>query len=420
VLLGLPLVLPIVAAIAYARAVLPEVAILEPPARAITQGKKLIHLLLLSDGRHEVVVPYALSGSAGPWLVAIGLSVSAFMLLRRFAGAVAVHRLIRRSRPAEEVRRKGLEMLSARLAGSIGLNNHPELLVLPKGVSGAFAVGGKRGKILISEDLLHHLSEHELEAIIAHEMAHLDARDCRLMFLAGILRDMVAWNPLAHVSFRQLARDREFEADRRAAIATGKPLAVASGLLKVCEFMRSGTRRRSRLAVAFLKPGGQVARRVHRLIALADGGTPVAVSGVVPFVLAGCLATTLGLYSGAQISAHDGAAVAFVLGAPDTDGTTRPLGRTYASLAEEGRGRSRAEIPRRKWIPSYRAETYPIRPGYLPEWIARMGKVAKKHGLSPATLQWEAQNWQASPLFSAPQIGGIGIYAVSLDKRSLP
>ncbi|MGH2556050.1 MAG: hypothetical protein ACRDHO_10090, partial [Actinomycetota bacterium] len=128
-MLSLPLVLPIVAAVVYARAALPEVAILEPPARAIADGKELIHLLLLSDGRHQFVVPYVLSGSAGPWLVAIGLSVSAVMLLRRFLGALSVRRLMLRSQPLAQVGRADLQGVVERVADAVGLGAPPELLV---------------------------------------------------------------------------------------------------------------------------------------------------------------------------------------------------------------------------------------------------------------------------------------------------
>ncbi|MGH2730254.1 MAG: M48 family metalloprotease [Actinomycetota bacterium] len=409
--------LPIVAAVVYARAVLPEVAILEPPAQAITDGKELIHLLLLSDGRHQFVVPYALSGSAGPWLVAIGLSVSLFMLLRRFLGALAVRRLMLRSQPLAQVGRASLEPVVERVAVAVGLSVPPVLLVLPDGVSGVFAMGSGKGKILISELLLDRLDEQELEAVLAHEMAHLDAHDCRVVFLAGILRDMVAWNPIAHISFRRLAADREFEADRRAATVTGNPLAVASGLLKVCELVSLNPHRRSRMATAFLKPGGRVARRVRRLLALEQGGT-VAVAGRAPYVVAACLASVLGLYSGARISAND-TAFAVVLGGPDTAAEgALPLGRAYAPGAEEKRGavrfRSGAKHARSRWISTSLREspqaTYPIKEKYVSEWLREMSRVARRNGVSAAT--WATQNWQARPLFSDPKIGPVGIYSV--------
>ena len=100
VFLTLPLLLPVVAAVAFQHPVLPEIAVLKPVGAALLERPgRLLHVLLVSDGRRDVVTPYALSGSAGPWLLVIGGLASAFMLLRRFVGFVLVRRLVRRCRP---------------------------------------------------------------------------------------------------------------------------------------------------------------------------------------------------------------------------------------------------------------------------------------------------------------------------------
>ena len=117
----------------------------------------------------------------------------------------------------------------------------------------------------------------------------------RSIFGAGVLRDAVGWNPIAHFAFRWLLTDRELEADRRAAVLTGRPLAVASGLLKMCDLVGRRPRLRHRVAVGFLRPGGRITRRVSHLIALADGTTVAGPDGRIPYLVAGLLVAVLGL-----------------------------------------------------------------------------------------------------------------------------
>ena len=304
--LSLPLALPLVAAIAFQHAVFPEISFLRPVGSSVFERPgALLHLLFVQSGPKGVVTPYALVGSAGPWLLLIGLGVSTFMLLRRAVGAWLVHRLIAACDPLEDA---AVLRTVARLSMDAPLAHPPEVLVLPETMSGAFAVGGRRGRILISPNLISELEPDELEGILAHEIAHLQARDVHVVFTAGLLRDVVAWNPFAHVAYRRLLTDRELEADRRAAAITGRPLAVASGLLKVCEISRRAPRFRQRMALGFLKPGGRVARRVTSLIKIADSRAALSPASVgrLPYLAAACIVAVLGLQAGARIATING------------------------------------------------------------------------------------------------------------------
>ncbi|MDQ3958399.1 MAG: M56 family metallopeptidase, partial [Actinomycetota bacterium] len=285
-LLCLPLVLPLVAAFVYEHALLPEIAVLRPAGSALLdRSDDLLHLLLLQDQQTHTVTPYALTGSAGPWLLLLGALVTSFMLVRRLVGTILVGRLISRCRPLDAEHLAVVGPPLEEIARLSNLPRAPEVLVLPDGTQGAFAVGGKRGRILISEALLFDLDPEELEGVLAHEVAHLETHDVRVVFAAGLLRDLVAWNPLAHVAFRRLTSDREREADRRAAALTARPLAVASGLLKMYDLMKRQSHILNRGAMAFVRPGSNLRRRVTDLIALADGGVSAAPSGRLPYLV---------------------------------------------------------------------------------------------------------------------------------------
>jgi Zn-dependent protease with chaperone function len=413
-LLGLPLILPLIATPFYEHAVLPQVSVLKPVGSTLFEKSgTLLHLLMLSDSRSRVH-PYAISGSAEPWLLAVGLGFSAFMVVRRLLGVALVHRLVRLSRKASHLRGQDPGQLVARLCRSAGLKRCPEIMVLPPGVSGAFVVGGYlNSKILISADLIECLDDDELEAILAHEIAHLAARDVHLAFGAGMLRDLVAWNPVAHLAYRHLVTDRELEADRLAAQITGHPLAVASGLLKMLELMRRRPARRRRLALALLSPGSPVSHRVKNLLALADGRTAPKSSGWMPYLAAACLVVALGLQAASKVAAHNDGALAIVVGAPPTTHETLwlpPHGRVGHTVVDQAHKAGPARASKR--YPEL-ATNIAFREQDLPKWIDAVMTRIERSGASPEMLTQIREDWQAVPLLQVrPATGWMGIYRI--------
>jgi Zn-dependent protease with chaperone function len=419
ILLVLPLALPVVAAIVFQQAVLPEFAVLQPVKEALeNSGQGLLHLLYISDGSGSATA-YALIGSAGPWILLVGVSVSSFMLLRRLIGTLLLHRLISKCRPASGPGASTVHELVRILSATSGLRRPPEVNYLPPGISGAFVVGARRARILISEDLVESLERDELVAILAHEISHVSARDVQVVFAAGLLRDMIAWNPISHVAYRKLVNSREMEADRRAAAMTGNPLSVASGLLKMYELMKARPHTAGRTALAFLRPGGRIARRVNHLIDAADGRVSLGQDGRLPYVLAAALVAVLGLQAGAQI-AQDRAALAIVWGATDA------AGEDFAPKATRA-GAHRSKVPARSGPvanPNQYAPGGPSEPTALTatsmkeqnidEWVREMTRWTRSQraqGLSPLTIRWEArQDWAATPIRCT--VGSICIYRI--------
>jgi heat shock protein HtpX len=140
-------------------------------------------------------------------------------------------------------------------ATAMGFDEPPDLLVTRMGVPNAFAVGRKgNGTVVVSAELLYLLDFDEAQAVLAHELAHLDNRDSVLMVvgesvstIVGLVTftvlaasDSAVVSVLAYVVgavaklfvmlfVLALSRYREYAADRDAAAAmdTGDPLARA-------------------------------------------------------------------------------------------------------------------------------------------------------------------------------------------------
>lgn len=404
ILLSLPLVLPLIAALSFDHAALPVVAILRPISNELlNQSSDLFHVLFVSHDKN-VVTAYALYETAGAWMLWIGLSVSSVMLVRRLIGAYLVTKVIRSSRSLDAEREGNVLATLESLFERSSLSKIPTVLVMPPGSGGAFAMAGKGGRILIAADLLVELDEQELEGILAHEMAHLEARDVQVTFTAGFLRDLVAWNPIAHMAYRRLLTDREVEADRRAVTLTGDPLAVASGLVRMCE-LRKGRKRHMDVAVAF--NGGRVPARVSNLLALADGGIVLRAGSTVPFVLAGLIVAVLGMQVAAQVASQGAGAYAIVLGNAE-----EPVVGDYWAPGERAafRQMSKEQRLQRGAIIAHRAPTDPIafKAKFKGDWIEHWKRKVSRAGLRHETqlFGWDLQRVNV--------IGGtIGFYRLA-------
>lgn len=426
VLMALPLLLPLVTAIVFQRAVLPEFGILRPvgPDLLHEPAEELLHFMVVADSRDRLVIPYALSGSAGTWIFIIGLAASSFMLLRRALGYLAMGRLIRRCSPPGDGPLRRVEPAVRRLSSAVNLSCIPKVLFLPEGIPGAFATARGGGKIMLSSDLVASLDDRELEAIVAHEIAHLEARDGRLVAIAGFLRDMAVWNPIAHVALRRLETDREFEADRRAADMTGRPLAVASSLLKMCELM-NGHRRARHAALAFWRPEGRLRRRVTRMLTLADGPAPTIPTRCIPFIAAACLTAVLGMQVGASIARQSGSAFAIVWGAPDVGSMTVWNEQQFLREAKQERMAAQAEKSKGKKDRASRLtaarlsaiDGIALRYNDVPRWLRTLSNLPDSEGLSMRMLPWEG-GWRAVPVFEEGSFGPFGIYRV--EPQPLP
>jgi hypothetical protein len=340
------------------------------------------------------------------------------MLVRRLLGAVLLQAVIRRCHVPDDDWIMALAPRVRAISEAAGLHRPPEILFLPRKLAGVFAVGTRRPRILIAEELLEDLDSAELNCILAHEIAHIEAHDIPMVFIAGMLRDAVAWNPLAHVAYRRLVVDRELEADRRAVAITGDPLSLASGLLTVCSLMGSGRGAAQRAAVAFFKPGSRIKRRITNILALADGRSTAVHAERLPYLVAALIVAVLGMQAGSKLASQESSALSFVWGT-----------RTFSTAdlwapAVKGKGerrRIRLSEPvekRRDLARPLRTEVLldyvAMKESHLPSWLRNMRRmVGRELGVTPSTLRIQGrQDWRAVPLFSQPS---FGIYRMRLQ-----
>ena len=91
----------------------------------------------------------------------------------------------------------------------------------------AFTTGWWRPRVFVARDLPERLTAHELEAVLAHEAAHVRRRDPLRLFLMRTLATVLFWLPALARLVADLADEWEISADDDAARTHALPLASA-------------------------------------------------------------------------------------------------------------------------------------------------------------------------------------------------
>lgn len=232
------------------------------------QSSNSWHALILLAGMTGILVlnGFLLFGTNGIW-IALGLAVASALFSQQI-GPRMVLRLYK-ARPILNHAAPELYAMFDELVSSAQLRPSPGLFYVPSKIPNAFAVGHDRSAaIAVTDGLLRVMNPRELKGVLAHEMAHLQNRDTRVMGLADTLSrvtvllsrigllliflSLTAWlasglggwlllcgtvlflSPTFSLLLQfALSRSREFNADLGAVALTGDPYGLASALDKL-------------------------------------------------------------------------------------------------------------------------------------------------------------------------------------------
>ncbi|MGC8849609.1 MAG: M48 family metalloprotease, partial [Candidatus Bathyarchaeia archaeon] len=131
--------------------------------------------------------------------------------------------------------------LSMRSARRLCLDKAPRIFLCENGGS-FFTIGSNNDpSIIIGRSALENIGVYELEAVLAHENAHIKARHVEYFTLLRLILDgslrIIGGSPVTNLIVELLLkkwrRAAELSADRGAAIATGDPSSMKSALLKL-------------------------------------------------------------------------------------------------------------------------------------------------------------------------------------------
>jgi bla regulator protein BlaR1 len=161
-----------------------------------------------------------------PVIVAVWLSGFLFFLLRLAAGLHYVHRLRRRqTQAAPAVWQERL----CELATHLGVSR-PIVLLESALVRVPMALGFFKPLILLPVGIANYLSPAEVEAVLAHELAHLARRDWLFNLLQTFVEAVFYFHPAVWWMAAMIRAERENCCDDVAVALTGNRLAYAKTL----------------------------------------------------------------------------------------------------------------------------------------------------------------------------------------------
>lgn len=168
-----------------------------------------------------------------------------------------------RARVIEPEEYPELHRMVEKLAADAGIPK-PRVAIMQTPVPNAFATGRspKHAVVAVTDSIMRLLSPRELEAVLAHELAHVKNRDVLTLTIASFVAMLAALimnnflfaslfsrrsdNPwiiagivaivvyfVAQLLIMALSRYREFAADRGSAYLTGRPADLISALEKI-------------------------------------------------------------------------------------------------------------------------------------------------------------------------------------------
>jgi len=220
-----------------------------------------------------------------PWIVPAWLSGVLLLSARFLGGWNAARRLpLKGVRPAPAA----LESVLARLRARLGVERRVILLESVR-VNVPTALGVLRPAILLPFSSLTGLSPEAIEAVLAHELAHVRRHDYLVNLLQTAAETLLFYHPAVWWVSRRIRIERENCCDDLAVAATGDSRGYARALV-VLEEIRAP--RQATVGPAVAADGASLLRRIARLVPVSSSPSP-ALAEDAPRWLAGLLALAM-------------------------------------------------------------------------------------------------------------------------------
>jgi beta-lactamase regulating signal transducer with metallopeptidase domain len=192
----------------------------EAPSPAALQYAAIAPELPLTAAAAGDLIARAQPYLLGMWLAGVG-----FFAARLMAGLAGVRRLQRNLLPLAP----DLAARVRKLGGRLRIDG-VRVVHLSRHVGEAIAVGLFRPLVLIPAAWANEMPTEMLEAVIAHELAHLRRGDLWVNFAQRVVETLLFYHPAVWWLSRRLRVERELCCDELAVAATGRRLEYAQAL----------------------------------------------------------------------------------------------------------------------------------------------------------------------------------------------
>ncbi len=278
----------------------------------------------------------SMANTALPWLVAMWATGACLMLLRLVAGLRWVHRLRRDARDCED---RAWQARLDRLAQRFGLSG--VRLAVFDADGGPLCAGLWRPMVLVPASLLARMPVEMLEALLAHELAHIRRHDYLANLLQRAAEALLFHHPVVWWLSHRIRHEREQAADRLAAEAIGEPRRLAMALYEL-DRLSSEHAHFPVPTLAQAAHGGHLMSRIQSLLGterrVTPGAAAIPLIGLAVACIA-CIAYAQSAKPPAPAAAAPAVAVGS-LGAPAAMSvatqTAKSTHETYAFISEDG------------------------------------------------------------------------------------
>ncbi len=244
-----------------------EQAVAAQPQLAISSAAPAVHPAVASLSSWRSTLQIRL-----PWVVALWSLGAALLALRMALGLAWVDRIRRASagavEPSWQARLDGL-------AAKFGLRKSVALRMVD-GLESPIAAGWWRPVVLVPAALIARMPPELLEALLAHELAHIKRHDYLINLIQSAVEALLFYHPVVWWLSKQIRVERERIADDLAAQAIGEPRRMALALQQLDLLMSSHPRSSEPLSATQLAPaanGDNLMSRIQRLRGIGLGRT---------------------------------------------------------------------------------------------------------------------------------------------------
>jgi beta-lactamase regulating signal transducer with metallopeptidase domain len=220
-----------------------------------------------------------------PWLDVAWLLGVACLSTRTVGGWRLIHRLRRSALlEAPEV----VYVNFVRLCERLGITRQVSLYI-SQHIQGPLAIGIVRSLVILPASALMALSPEQLEAVLAHELAHVRRADYFWNLIQTMVETLLFFHPAVWWLGRRLRQQRELCCDDVAVESCADPLVYATALLRLEE--RRSQRLNLAMALDGHRPWSGLSLRIARILGETNGEKSP--RELVPVPLAGICAVFL-------------------------------------------------------------------------------------------------------------------------------
>jgi beta-lactamase regulating signal transducer with metallopeptidase domain len=191
-----------------------------------------------------------------PWLVLLWACGAAVMTLRLSIGLMWVRE---RTLQAGADTDAGWQQRLDRLALRLGLDRAVRLAIADH-LDGPMTAGCWKPVVLVPASLISGMPVELLEALLAHELAHIKRHDYLVNLIQSAIEILLFYHPSVWMLSRHIRAEREQIADDLAARALGEPRRLALALSELDRFQFATPQ------LAHAAHGGNLMSRIQRLV----------------------------------------------------------------------------------------------------------------------------------------------------------